>query len=128
MTAKIAPLAHRETPRITYEAMLMLQQNLGLATSRDVIERAVFELSDRLARLELALEEDRLQAVQTLAIGMIAISTQIGLTEFADVAADLVFCIDCENTVAIQAVAARLIRLGERSMSQAVQFAETAGG
>jgi hypothetical protein len=128
MTANIAPLAYRELPRIRYEAMLVLQQNLGLQASRDVIERAVVELSDRLCKLELALYDRDFDAVQTLSVSLIAISTQIGLTEFADVASDLVFCIDCQEMTATHAVAARLLRLGESSMFEAAQFAELTGG
>lgn len=106
----------------------MLQENLGPQASRDVIERAVFEVSDRLCKLELALFGRDFDRVQTLAVGLIAISSQIGLVEFADVASDLVFCIDCGELTSTHAVAARLLRLGESSMFQAVQFAELAGG
>ncbi len=128
MTARIAPLAYRDMPNIQYEAMLILRENLGSEASRDVIERAVFEVSDRLCKLELALYDRDFDTVQTLAVGLIAISCQIGLVEFADVASDLVFCIDCKEMTATHAVAARLLRLGESSIFQAVQFADIAGG
>lgn len=128
MTKNIAPLAYKDVPRIQFEAMVLLQENLGPQTSRDVIERAVFEVSDRLCKLELALYDRDFDQVQTLAVGLIAISAQIGLAEFSDVASDLVFCIDCQEMTATHAVAARLLRLGESSMFQAVQFAEMTGG
>ena len=127
MTARIAPLAYRDMPNIQYEAMLILRENLGSEASRDVIERAVFEVSDRLCKLELALYDRDFDTVQTLAVGLIAISCQIGLVEFADVASDLVFCIDCKEMTATNAVAAPLLRLGERSIFEAGQFADIAG-
>lgn len=44
----IVPLQHTEAPAVQTEALYSLQASLGPDESRDVIERAVFELSDRL--------------------------------------------------------------------------------
>lgn len=127
MTAVILSPVYRSKPRIKFEAMEILLQNLGPRTSRDVIERAVYEISERLCKLQEELLEGNQQHVRTIALRLVAISRQIGLVGFSDVATDLVECIDRRDRTATSAVAARLIRLGESSMFRAVQFADMTG-
>lgn len=127
MTAEILAPDFGSEPRIQYEAMELLLQNLGPKASRDVIERAVFEISGRMSNLQEALSEGELGHVRTIALRLTAISRQIGLVEFSDVATDLVQCIGRNDITATYAVAARLIRLGESSMFQAVRFAGMTG-
>lgn len=127
MTAVILSPTYRNKPRIQYETLELLRQNLGPKVSRDVIERAVCEISERMGKLQLALYDGNLEHVRTIALRLVAISRQIGLIGFSDVASNLVECIDRMNITATFAVAARLIRLGESSMFQAVQFADVTG-
>ena len=127
MTAEILAPDYRTKPRIQFEAMELLLQNLGPKVSRDVIERAVCEIDGRMGTLQEALFEGELEPVRTIALRLTAISRQIGLVGFSDVATDLVQCIDRGDINATYAVAARLIRLGESSMFQAVQFAGLSG-
>lgn len=127
MTAEILAPAYRNKPRIQFEAMEMLLQNLGPKVSRDVIERAVFEIAGRMSNLQQELFDGDPERVRIIALRLTAISRQIGLAEFSDVATDLVQCIDRRDITATYAVAARLIRLGESSMFQAVQFADMTG-
>jgi hypothetical protein len=127
MTAEILAPDYGAEPRIQYEAMELLLQNLGPKVSRDVIERAVCEIDGRLGTLQEALFEGELGPVRTIALRLTAISRQIGLVGFSDVATDLVRCIDRCDITATYAVAERLIRLGESSMFQAVQFAGMSG-
>lgn len=127
MNAVILSPAFRSAPRIHYEAMEMLRQNLGPVLGRDVIERTVGEISDRMASLQRALADGDLEQVRTIALRLTGISRQIGLVGFSDVAVDLVRCIDRQDPTATGAVAARLIRLGESSTVQAWQFAELGG-
>ncbi len=127
MTAEILAPDFGSEPRIQYEAMELLLQNLGPKASRDVIERAVFEISGRMSNLQEALSEGELGHVRTIALRLTAISRQIGLVEFSDVATDLVQCIGRNDITATYAVAARLIRLGESSLFQAVRFAGMTG-
>ncbi len=127
MTAEILAPDFGSEPRIQYEAMELLLQNLGRKASRDVIERAVFEISGRMSNLQEALSEGELGHVRTIALRLTAISRQIGLVEFSDVATDLVQCIGRNDITATYAVAARLIRLGESSLFRAVRFAGMTG-
>ena len=127
MDKVIVPLRHVEAPTVQTEALYSLQASLGADESRDVIERAVFELSDRLWLLEKALHERELDEVKRVSRSLVAISAQIGLTEFSLVATDLSNCIARRDHTAIRAVAARLVRVGERSLYMAVQFSEITG-
>lgn len=127
MTAEILAPDFGSEPRIQYEAMELLLQNLGPKASRDVIERAVFEISGRMSNLQEALSEGELGHVRTIALRLTAISRQIGLVEFSDVATDLVQCIGRNDITATYAVAARLVRLGESSRFRAVRFAGMTG-
>jgi hypothetical protein len=124
MQQSVISLQRQEVPEIQTEALHILQRNLGREASRDVIERAIYELSDRLCQLEYCLKMEKLVKVRKLAVGMIAISDQIGMTSISMVCSDLVRCIDQQNATATAAVANRLINLGETSMFEAVEFAD----
>jgi hypothetical protein len=127
MKNNIVPLECGENPNINLEAIHVLQTSLGIEPSRDVIERAAFEISDRLFRLELALHDDNLALASRLAVSLIGVSAQIGLLAFSDVARDLSRCIARQDTIAIQAVSARLLRLGDTSLFTAVEFSDLSG-
>lgn len=123
----VVPLRHTDVPALQTDALYSLQAALGEDQSKDVIERAVYELSDRLWMLERAMHDNELDEVKRIAKGLIGISAQIGLTEFSLVASDLVDCIQSKDDIAIASVSARLVRVGERSLFMAVQFPEVTG-
>ncbi len=127
MTAVILSPAYRSKASIQFEAMELLLQNLGPKMSRDVIARAVCEISERMCILQEELSDGDPELVRTIALRLVAIGRQIGLVGFSDVANDLVQCIDRQDITATSAVAGRLIRLGESSMFQAVRFADMTG-
>jgi hypothetical protein len=127
MNSIIVPLRHTDAPAVQTEALYSLQASLGPDESRDVIERAVFELSDRLWLLQKALHDSEMDEVQRIARSLVAVAAQMGLTEFSLVASDLASCIKRSDIVSIGAVAARLIRVGEGSLFLAVQFPQNTG-
>jgi hypothetical protein len=127
MDSTIVSLRHTEAPAVQTEALYSLQASLGPDESRDVIERAVFELSDRLWLMQKALHDNEMDEVQRIARSLVAISAQMGLTEFSLVASDLATCIARSDIASINAVAARLIRVGESSLFVAVQFPQNMG-
>ncbi len=49
---------------------------------------------------------------------LVAISEQIGMTLLAQVALDVTRCIDAGDRIALAATMARLLRIGERSLSE----------
>lgn len=107
-------------------AIVNLQSSLGIESSRDVVERAAFEVSDRLSRLEYALMKGDLQGTAKIAAGLVSISQQIGLSRFAQVADDLVGAIKGNDYVAVAAVSNRLLRQGETALFDAINFPEDA--
>ncbi len=127
MKNNIVPLNLDEDPLVHQDAIRVLQESLGVESSRDVVERAVFEISDRLCRLELAYYEGKLDEVGKLAGSLVSMSTQIGLLVFASVANGLSVSIRNDNRVAASALAARLLRLGESSLFCAVELSDRSG-
>lgn len=127
MNSIVVPLRYTDAPAVQTEALYSLQASLGPDESRDVIERAVFELSDRLWLLQKALHDGEMDEVQRIARSLVAVSAQMGLTEFSLVASDLASCIKRSDNVSIGAVAARVMRVGESSLFMAVQFPQNTG-
>ena len=65
--------------------------------------------------------------VQRIARSLVAISAQMGLAEFSLLASDLANCIAQSDFASINAVVARLIRVGESSLFVVVQFPQNMG-
>ena len=127
MNSKVRYLPLAEEPFVQGEAIQMLQEALGAETSRDVVELAVFEVSDRLCRLELAFYEGDLIEMRKIAQGLVGISSQIGLQSFSNTARNLADEIERSNFVNVAAITGRLLRLGERSLFCAVELADYPG-
>jgi len=127
MTNNVIPLPVSEAPLVHTDAIDTLQASLGVEPGRDVVERAVFAISDRLCRLELALHDDDMETVAKTAAGLVCMSTQIGLLVFAEVASGLAHVIGKQDKVAAAALAWRLLRVGEASLFCAVELADRSG-
>lgn len=109
------------------DAIETLRASLGVESSRDVVERAVFEISDRLCRLELALHTQEMEKVGKISASLVCISTQIGLLVFAEVARALAETACRGSPTTAAALAGRLLRLGEASLFCAVELADCSG-
>jgi len=113
-----------EEPVVDYASLQNLQKKIGLDQSKEIIERSIFELSDRLWLLEKAFFENNLEDARSVAQSFCAPAEEIGLVEFSKVASDLVSCIDICDFVATQAVATRLVRVGECALQHMVHLPE----
>ena len=113
-----------EEPLVDFASLQNLQNKVGLDQSREVIERSIFELSDRLWLLEKAFFENNLADARNVAQSFCAPAEEIGLIEFSKVASDLVACIDAADFIATQAVATRLVRVGEGALQHMVHLPE----
>ena len=120
----VQPLHIRETPVIAKDTINSLKSTLGLEPSRDIVERAAFEVSDRLSRLEHTLLTGELNKTAKLATSLVGISQQIGMDTFARIASDLVTALNNHDYVAVAAVSRRLIRQGEESLFTVVDYAD----
>ncbi|WP_083225437.1 hypothetical protein [Neptunicoccus sediminis] len=119
---KVERLMLTERAALEKTALDTLQTSLGQGQSREVVERAACEVSDRLNSLEAALSNGDLAAAGRLANSLIAISRQIGLISFAQVAGDLAGAIDNNDYVAIASISRRLIRQADATLFQALDY------
>ena len=126
MSNKVESLDLAVKPCIQMDALALLCSTMGRSGGQQVIERAAYEISDRLWMIEQAREERDYAQLRRLASSLVAISKQIGLIEVAMVAEHLADCARQEKSVPLDAVAARLQRAGERSLRIAVEYPKNA--
>lgn len=124
MGAKFHSFSAQEGVVLDTARIMILRRSLGDQRTREVVEEVVFHLTDRMGLLRAALDEARPCDAQALGARLAALSEQVGLTTFAQVARDLVGCIEAQDEVAIGAVAARLERLADQSLYSVLHYAD----
>jgi N-acetylglucosamine kinase-like BadF-type ATPase len=97
--------------------LVELYVQLGEAGARNVVCRAVEELSVRLNQLEDDYRNGDLKLLYKGAKGLIGITEQVGMQRLADVARDVRRCVECNDPVALGATMARLLRIGNGSLT-----------
>lgn len=111
---KIRP---KETVHVDHDKLGELYAELGDMAAEDVVCRAMEELALRLShcsRLHALGDRDELRkCVRSL----IAISEQIGMRVLARVAGDVINALESGDTPAVAATLARLLRIGEQSLT-----------
>jgi len=100
------------------ERLEALFVQLGAAGAEDVVCRAMEELAARLALAERCWREENWAQIRKSARGLIAIAEQLGMRLLAHVARDVMTCIDDRDGIALAATLSRLLRIGERSLSE----------
>ncbi|MDU8928170.1 hypothetical protein RXV86_12300 [Alisedimentitalea sp. MJ-SS2] len=111
-------LAQNEPVRVDAETLEGLYRQLGDINAEDIVCRAMEELAVKLAQVERFYREGRFGDIRKAARMIVAIAEQIGMKLLARVAGDLKACIDMGDEIALAAVLARLIRTGERSLTE----------
>lgn len=124
MGAELYEFEAQEDASLDTTRILILRQSLGDQRCREIVEEVVFHMTDRLGLLQTAFEENDLEDVSILASRLAGLCEQIGLVVLARVARDLVQCVAVGDTNAINAVGARLIRLGEDSLYSVMVYAD----
>ncbi len=124
MSAQHYHVPAHEAPKLDTTRIMVLRQSLGDQRCREVVEEVVFHLTDRLSRLQEALEEGKTVEVQVLASRLAGLSEQVGLADFARVARDLGACLGAGDATAVAAVGARLLRLGADSLFSVILYAD----
>ncbi len=97
---------------------MVLHLQLGEAGAEDVVCRALEELAARLSHTERCYREARLPDMRKSARSLIAIAEQVGMQLLANVARDVTLCVDDGDQIAVAATLARLLRIGEHSLSE----------
>ena len=103
-------------------AMDNMRQAVGDAVFDEIFEDAVFEITDRLAQIETLARADNFDRIARVAHDLVAVAGTIGLTGVSDIAANLEFCCEDGDLIGAQAVASRLIRIGEDSLVAAAEI------
>jgi len=107
-------LRQDETVRLDSDRL----EELGEAGAEDVVCRALEELAVRLSHTERCYRDASMKEMRKSARSLIAISEQIGMQLLAKVARDVTCCIDEGDRIALAATLSRLLRIGERSLSE----------
>ena len=124
MGAELYHIGSREDAALDTSRILVLRQSLGDQRCREVVSEVVFHLTDRLGLLQAALDRQNVPEAQILAARLASLSEQVGLADFARVARALSGCLVDGEPVAIAAVGARLMRLGEESLFSVILYAD----
>ncbi len=113
-------------------AMKELRDTVGQAVFDELIEDAIFEVTERIARIEQLITSGDLIAMAPIAHDLVAVAGQVGMSGVSEITASLERCCLDEATVSAQAIAHRLARVGEASLVAAaemsVDLATTANG
>jgi hypothetical protein len=113
-------------------AMKELRDTVGQAVFDELIEDAIFEVTERIARIEQLITSGDLIAMAPIAHDLVVVAGQVGMSGVSEIAASLERCCLDEATVSAQAIAHRLARVGEASLIAAaemsVDLATTANG
>lgn len=95
-----------------------LVEQLGDAGAEDILCRAMEELAHRLQGCEALYRAGEFKPLRKQVRSLIAIAEQIGMTSLATGAAHVVQALDHGDPVALAATLARLMRVGDQSLSE----------
>ncbi|MGI3166694.1 hypothetical protein [Pseudooceanicola sp. 200-1SW] len=113
----ILVLTQEEPVRVDPGRLQELYTRLGEAGAEDVVCRAMEEIAVRLSHTERLYRQDRLCDMRKSARSLVAIADQVGMRALSRVAEDVTRCVDARDPVALAATLARLLRVGERSLT-----------
>ncbi len=106
-----------ETVSVDQDRLGALYVQMGETGAEDVVCRAMEELALRLAHCNRLYKGQNSQDLRKCTRSLIAIADQIGMTVLARVARDVTGCIDRGDDPAIAATLARLLRIGNQSLT-----------
>jgi hypothetical protein len=109
-------LAAVEAALVDSDSVQALRQSLGDEKCEQLLQESLFQIADRLSLVEIALKSRDLPEIYRLCLNLVGTAEQVGMVGVAYVARELMNCCMAGNMTAIQAVAARLIRVGEDSL------------
>ena len=115
--AQVTTLAMWEQVRVDTRRVAGIVNELGETSARNVIKLALEQLAAKLTAVDQALDHGDLAQAAADADRVARLAWQIGLLSLAGVAMDLGSCADRGDRVALAAVQARLMRVGNRSLT-----------
>ena len=115
---QVTCLRQDETVRLDPERIAELFLQLGDHAAEDVVFRALEELAARLTHVERCYRRARHDELIRTARGLVEVAEQLGMTLLGQVAQSVIVCAEGDDDVALAATLARLLRIGERSLSE----------
>jgi hypothetical protein len=106
-----------ETVHVDQDRLGALYAELGETGAEDVVCRAMEELAVRLSHCRRLHSSGNWDDLRKCTRSLIAISEQIGMLVLARVAKDVIHTIDAHDVPAVSATLARLLRIGEQSLT-----------
>lgn len=122
--SKVHTLKTTETSAIDTDALQKLKCKVGEKRCRSVVDGMIFAITDGLCQIERAVQERDYDALPAQIDSLYALAHETGLVCMTDVIADLDLCCERGDDVALAAVAARLVRIGEDSLFNLIAFAD----
>lgn len=102
---------------VNQDKLAALYVQLGDVAAENVICRAMEELAVRLSHCERLYRDEKLEELRKSVRTLRAIADQIGMDVLAKVSVDVVATIDDRDQTALAATLARLLRIGENSLT-----------
>lgn len=113
----VSTLAHDEGVRLDPDVLGALYTDLGEAAAEGVICRAMEELANRLSSIERAYYQGEMEVLAKVTKGLVGIASQVGMMKLARCSNDVFECATGNDPVALASTVARLVRLGDRSLT-----------
>lgn len=113
----LAVLRHEEGVRLDPDRLVALYSELGESGAERVIFRAMEELAARLSEMLKHADDGRADRLIRSARLLAKVADQVGMATLARVASDVVASAETADGTAQAATLARLIRIGERSLT-----------
>ena len=117
MSDHVAVLPREEPVRLDRARLGELCARMGEAEAEELVCRAMEELAVRLSFTERQFRHGKWSEMRQSARALATIADRIGMPALARVAGDVIGCADRRDEIAAAAVVARLVRVGERSLS-----------
>ena len=115
--AEVSALRHEEGVRLDPDRLGALYAELGHTAAETVVCRAMEELAIRISDMQAFHAQGDVAAVQRAGRLLAKVADQVGMTSLARVAADVCDCADRRDPAALGATLARLVRIGDRSLT-----------
>ena len=104
------------------DVMKDLRDTVGQAVFDELVEDVIFEVTERISRIEQMSLSGDMAGMAAVSHDLVAIAGQIGMCGVSEIAAGLERCCQDEALVSAQAIAQRLVRVGEASLVAAAEM------
>ncbi|WP_339108267.1 hypothetical protein [Thioclava sp. GXIMD4216] len=116
--ANVTKLRCNETVRIEQARIVALYAQLGQQAAERLMASAIEDLAMHMVAIDAAVQKNQLGAFDDAVTSLIPLARQVGMTKLEQVTRDLRDCMRAQDLVASRAVLARLMRIGDRSLSE----------